>query len=55
MVECGHKERCTKCKDGQKHGPHLYRYLRKNGRYTSEYVTLSGARALGLERPTAPV
>lgn len=52
MVECGHKDRCKKCKGGQKHGPYLYRYLRKDGKYTSEYVKLSEAKELGFERPT---
>ncbi len=53
MVECGHKDRCKKCKGGQKHGPYLYRYVQKNGRYTSEYVKLAEARELGFERPSA--
>lgn len=40
MVECGHKERCKKCKGGKKHGPYLYRYFYKNGKYTSQYIRL---------------
>jgi hypothetical protein len=40
MVECGHKERCKKCKSGKKHGPYLYRYFYKNGKYTSQYIRL---------------
>ncbi len=40
LVACGHNERCKKCKSGKRHGPYLYRYFYKNGRYTSQYVRL---------------
>lgn len=40
MVNCG-KDRCKKCADGKGHGPYLYRYFRRGGRLTSEYVKLS--------------
>lgn len=40
LVACGHKERCKKCKSGKKHGPYLYRYFYKNGKYTSQYIRL---------------
>jgi hypothetical protein len=40
FVECGHKERCKKCKSGKKHGPYLYRYFYREGKYTSQYVRL---------------
>jgi hypothetical protein len=54
MVECGHKDRCKRCKSGLRHGPYLYRYYRKHGKQKSEYVKLSESRALGFERPPAP-
>jgi uncharacterized protein (DUF2147 family) len=38
LVACGHKERCKKCKSGKKHGPYLYRYFYKNGKYTNQYI-----------------
>jgi len=34
-VKCGAD--CT-CNDGNKHGPYLYRYVRKDGKLTSEYI-----------------
>lgn len=34
-VKCGAD--CT-CNDGKHHGPYIYRYVRKNGKLTSEYV-----------------
>jgi hypothetical protein len=51
MRECGHKERCNKCKSGKKHGPYLYRFYYRDGKRHSEYIPLKKARALGLERP----
>jgi hypothetical protein len=39
--QCGHKERCKRCKSGKKHGPYLYRYLYRDGKYRSEYIKLS--------------
>ena len=51
MVECGHKDRCKRCKSGRKHGPYLYRYYYRDGKQRSEYVALAKARALGFERP----
>lgn len=39
--ECGKKDRCEKCRSGERHGPYLYRYYRKDGRQRSEYVKLS--------------
>jgi hypothetical protein len=40
-VQCGHPERCRKCKAGQKHGPYLYRYFYKDGKQRSQYIKLS--------------
>lgn len=40
LVACGHKERCKKCKSGKKHGPYLYRYFYREGKYTSQYIRL---------------
>ena len=34
--QCGHKERCKRCKrcqSGKRHGPYLYRYLYRDGKY----------------------
>ena len=39
--QCGHKERCKLCKSGKRHGPYLYRYLSRDGKYRSEYIKLS--------------
>ena len=41
FVSCEHKERCHKCKSGQKHGPYLYRYFYKDGKQKSQYIKLS--------------
>jgi len=54
MRECGHKERCNKCKSGKRHGPYLYRFYYRDGKRRSEYIPLKKARALGLERPPVP-
>ena len=54
MRECGHKERCNKCKSGKRHGPYLYRFYYRDGKRHSEYISLKKARALGLERPPVP-
>ena len=54
MRECGHKERCNKCKSGKRHGPYLYRFYYRDGKRHSEYISLKQARALGLERPLVP-
>ncbi len=54
MRECGHKERCNKCKSGKRHGPYLYRFYYRDGKRHSEYIPLKKARALGLERPSVP-
>ena len=54
MRECGHKERCNKCKSGERHGPYLYRFYYRDGKRHSEYISLNKARALGLERPPVP-
>ena len=51
MRQCGHKERCNKCKSGKRHGPYLYRFYYRDGKRHSEYISLKKARALGLERP----
>jgi hypothetical protein len=51
MRECGHKDRCNKCKSGKRHGPYLYRFYYRDGKRHSEYISLKKARALGLERP----
>lgn len=40
-VACGNKDRCRKCKGGEKHGPYLYRYFYKDGTQKSEYIRLS--------------
>lgn len=40
LVACGHKERCNRCKSGKKHGPYLYRYFYREGKYTSQYIRL---------------
>jgi hypothetical protein len=39
-VRCG-KKGCRKCAEGAAHGPYLYRYFRKDGRMTSEYINNS--------------
>jgi hypothetical protein len=55
MRECGHRERCNKCKSGKRHGPYLYRFYYGDGKRRSEYISLkTKARALGLERPPVP-
>ena len=54
MRECGHKERCNKCKSGERHGPYLYRFYYRDGKRHSEYIPLKKALALGLERPAVP-
>jgi hypothetical protein len=54
MRECGHKDRCNKCKSGKRHGPYLYRFYYRNRKRHSEYISLKKARALGLERPPVP-
>jgi hypothetical protein len=54
MRECGHKERCNKCKSGERHGPYLYRFYYRAGKRHSEYISLKRARTLGLERPLVP-
>jgi hypothetical protein len=54
MRECGHKDRCNKCKSGKRHGPYLYRFFYRAGKRHSEYIPLKQARALGLERPPVP-
>ena len=54
MRECGHKDRCDKCKSGKRHGPYLYRFYYRDGKRHSEYIPLKKARALGLERPLVP-
>jgi hypothetical protein len=54
MRQCGHKERCNKCKSGKRHGPYLYRFYYRDGKRHSEYIPLKKARALGLERPPVP-
>ncbi len=54
MRECGHKDRCNKCKSGKRHGPYLYRFYYRNWKRHSEYISLKKARALGLERPPVP-
>ncbi len=54
MRECGHKERCNKCKSGKRHGPYLYRFYYRDGKRRSEYIPLKKARAFGLERPPVP-
>ena len=41
--QCGHKERCKRCKrcqSGKRHGPYLYRYHYRDGKYRSEYIKL---------------
>jgi hypothetical protein len=54
MRQCGHKERCNKCKSGKRHGPYLYRFYYRDGKRHSEYIPLEKVRALGLERPPVP-
>jgi hypothetical protein len=54
MRECGHKDRCNKCKSGKRHGPYLYRFYYRDRKRHSEYISLKKARALGLERPPLP-
>jgi hypothetical protein len=54
MRECGHKERCNKCKSDKRHGPYLYRFYYRDGKRHSEYIPLKKAHALGLERPPVP-
>ncbi len=54
MRECGHKQRCDKCKSGKRHGPYLYRFYYRDRKRHSEYISLKKARALGLERPPVP-
>ncbi len=39
--QCGHKERCERCKSGKKHGPYLYRYIYRDGKQRSQYIKLS--------------
>ena len=51
MRECGHKDRCNKCKSGKRHGPYLYRFYYRDSKRRSEYISLKKARTLGLERP----
>ena len=48
--ECGHANRCLKCKGGRKHGPYLYRYFYKDGKQRSEYIRLSDVH----KHPDAP-
>src|SRR5215218_9490240 len=40
MRECGHKERCNKCKSGKRHGPYLYRFYYRDRKRHSEYISL---------------
>jgi hypothetical protein len=40
MRECGHKDRCNKCKSGKRHGPYLYRFYYRDGKRRSEYISL---------------
>ena len=54
MRECGHKDRCNKCKSGKRHGPYLYRFYYRDRKRHSEYISLKKARALGPERPPVP-
>src|SRR5688572_6456729 len=35
MRECGHKDRCNKCKSGKRHGPYLYRFYYHDGKRRS--------------------
>ncbi len=39
MRECGHKERCNKCKSGKRHGPYLYRFYYRDGKRHNEYIS----------------
>jgi hypothetical protein len=39
--QCGHKNRCKRCQSGHKHGPYLYRYFYRDGKYRSQYIKLS--------------
>ena len=54
MRQCGHKERCNKCKSGKRHGPYLYRFYYRDGKRHSEYISLKKARVLAMERPPVP-
>ncbi len=45
MRECGHKERCNKCKSGKRHGPYLYRFYYRDRKRHSEYISIKKARA----------
>ena len=54
QVACGHADRCLKCKSGERHGPYLYRYFRKDGKQKSEYVPLAQARELAAKGVVAP-
>jgi uncharacterized protein DUF6788 len=47
---CGHKARCKRCKSGKKHGPYLYRFYYREGKYRSEYIPLRRVH----EHPDAP-
>jgi len=49
-VACGNKDRCRKCKRGERHGPYLYRYFYTDGKQKSEYIKLSDLP----EHPDAP-
>ena len=51
--QCGHKERCKRCKSGKKHGPYLYRYIYSGGKQRSQYIKLSD-RAKHPEAPPRP-
>jgi hypothetical protein len=53
--QCGHKERCKRCKDGKRHGPYLYRYLYRDGKYRSEYIKLSELAKHPVAPPRPPV
>jgi hypothetical protein len=48
--ECGHKDRCKRCRSGKKHGPYLYRFYYREGKYRSEYIPLRRVH----EHPDAP-
>jgi hypothetical protein len=48
--ECGHKDRCKRCRSGKKHGPYLYRFYYLEGKYRSEYIPLLKVH----EHPNAP-
>ena len=51
--QSGHKERCKRCQSGKRHGPYLYRYLYRDGKYRSEYIKLSEL-AKHLDAPPRP-